>query len=459
MAKILYSSGHSRSAFKWGMVGEVLKRLMENPENEIYYLDCNGNIKGPCGLNHKKHWGYCRNCQIPCLKVLKQAEFPDDHILKMQKYEIPKFPKFGSIKEALNYDYDGYNLGLAPISCIMTITRDYDFSIKKWQKNIHRFLETEYTILKNIEYYDSIYHFDEIHVFNGRMASMYPYVSYAKKNNIHYVTYECGATIDSLLIVPDAVRHDYNVIRNGVLTYWNADNGDDKNSIAIKWFTNRRKGKTLMGKAFTKDQIKDSLPKDFDTTKENYVYFNSSIDELAAFIGWELPFGDNENNIIAHILEHYKDDPNKHFYLRVHPNLIRAKKKLTTQIREIYALKEKYKNLTVIDPDEKIDTYALMDAATKVLSTVSTTGCEATFWGNISISVGRAPYDDLDCVYKAHSFEDIYKLIDDKTLKPKPKESTYAYGYYNSRFGEPYRYFKVNSQNDGEFLGLKLKSK
>ena len=35
MTRILYAAGHSRIARKWGMVGEVAKRLMENPENEI----------------------------------------------------------------------------------------------------------------------------------------------------------------------------------------------------------------------------------------------------------------------------------------------------------------------------------------------------------------------------------------------------------------------------------------
>lgn len=458
MKRILYSSGHSRAAFKWGMVGEVYMRLKENPENEVYYLDCNGNVKGPCGLNHKKHWGYCRNCQIPCLKVLKQAEFPDDHILKMEKYKSPKFPDFKSIKEAIDYNYDGYNLGLGPVSCIMTITRDYDFDIKKWNKNIHKFFDTEYTILKNIEYYDNIYHFDEIHCFNGRMASMYPYVSYAKKHNIPYYTYECGAKINRLRIMENSVAHSFETRRDSILDAWNKGDSN-REDLAIKWFEERRKGKFYFEASYTKNQIKNFLPKDFDTNKENYVYFNSSIDEFLAFPGWELPFGESENNIIKNILEHYKDDENKHFYLRVHPNLTRAKKKKTTQIKEIQELKKKYKNLTVIEPDEKIDTYALMEAATKVLSTLSTIGCETTFWGKVSISTGNPPYTLLNCTYQANSFDDIYKFIDDKNLEPKPKESTYPYGYYLETFGEPYKYFKINSTKDGEFLGLKLKSK
>ena len=67
------------------------------------------------------------------------------------------------------------------------------------------------------------------------------------------------------------------------------------------------------------------------------------------------------------MLERYKNDENKRFYLRVHPNLTRAKKKNTTQMRELYELKNEYKNLILIEPDAKIDTYALIEACDKVL--------------------------------------------------------------------------------------------
>ena len=121
-------------------------------------------------------------------------------------------------------------------------------------------------------------------------------------------------------------------------------------------------------------------------------------------------------------------------------------------------MKKKYKNLTVIEPDEKIDTYALMEACDKILSTYSTMGCEATYWGKISILAGVSPYDELDCVYKAHSMQELYKLIDDKNLLPKAKESTLPYGYRNQTCGEKYKYYKEVNLTNGEFLGIKLNS-
>ena len=141
----------------------------------------------------------------------------------------------------------------------------------------------------------------------------------------------------------------------------------------------------------------------------------------------------------------------------MHPNLTKAKRNKTTQIKEINELKLKYKNLTVIEPDEKVDTYALIDAASKVVTCTSTVGCEATYWGNISILAGKSLYEDDDCAYRANSFEELFLLIDNKNLMPKPKKNSYKFAYYNQTNGIEFKYLKLNTLKSGEILDLKLK--
>lgn len=457
--KILFTCGHSRKTFKWGETGEVVKRLLDDKENEVYYLDCNGLAPGYCGLVLRKHiFGYCKSCSPMCMKVIRLAGVKEENIFKLKKFKAPKFPDFNTIQEAIGFNYEGYNYGLGPVSCIMTITRDYNFDIKKWNKNLHKFFATEYMFFKTIEELDKIYNFDEFHTFNGRMPSMYPFVSYAIKNNKKYVTYEQGANINKMRTMVNGVPHDFNVLKSDI-KYWWEKHAIDKEKYAQKWFTERRQGKFQAMESFTKNQIKDRLPVGFDMNKENIAFFNSSIDEVYAFDSWKHPFADTENEIIEAMLEHYKDDENKHFYLRVHPNLTRAKKKKATQIREINSFKKKYKNLTVIEPDEKIDTYALIEAADKVLTTYSTVGFEATYWGKVSIIAGKAPYEDYDCVYKANSLKEFFNFIDDKSLKPKPKENAYPYAYFLEVQGEDNKYFNSITHNEGYFLGMHLKSK
>ena len=453
---ILLLAGHSRSLRKWSLIAELSSRLLEDKNNNIFYINCNNKIEGWCGLNRRKHIGYCKKCFGTYSKIFKILNIPEENILKLKKIEKIKFPNFSNIQEAINYSIEGYNLGLATISCIMTLTRDYDFDIKKWNKDIKKSFETEYTVLKNIEYFHSKIKFDEIHAFNSRMPSTYPAEVFAKKHNIPYIIYEGGAKINKLRIIKNDVVHSFYNWKKEVSEYWQKDD-ENKIELANKWFKDRRAGKFQSIESFTKDQIKNLLPKKWDETKENIVFFNSSIDEVYAFDSWEHPFAKNENEILKNLFEHYKNDETKHFYLRIHPNLTKAKKKKATQIREINKFKKLYKNLTVIEPDEKIDTYALIEAASKVITSFSTIGCEATYWGKVSILAGKAPYDDFDCVYKAHSIEELYKLIDNKDLTPKPKEETYPYGYYNEVYGDDFKYYHTKSHNEGEFLGLKLK--
>ena len=428
MNKVLVVAGHSRDPWKWGIIGEAVRKLLDNPNNEVYYLDCHGKCHGYCGLNLGKHIGYCNKCYPMCLKIINRAGIKKENIFEIKKYNYPKFPKFNSIKEALEYNYEGYNLGLGPVSCIMTLTRDYNFDIKKWNKDIKKFFETEYLVIENIKELHKTYNFNELCLFNGRMPFVYSALAFAKKHNILYTTYTSAANVTKIRALKNTVPHDFNNWKKEVSEYWQKDD-ENKIELADKWFKDRRAGKFQALESYTKDQIKDSLPKNWDETKENIVFFNSSIDEVYAFDSWKHPFKENENKILKEMFEHYKNDETKHFYLRIHPNLTRAKKKKTTQIREINEFKKLYKNLTVIEPDEKVDTYALIESASKVITSFSTIGCEATYWGRVSILAGKAPYEDFNCVYKAHSMEELYKLIDNKNLTPKPKEEAYPYEY------------------------------
>lgn len=458
--KILLLAGHSRRAFKWGMVGEAAKRIMEDAE--LYYLDCNNVPKGYCGTQHKIHPFYCNKCRDNCLKVIKYAGVDSEHILKMTKFKNPKFPKFDTAKKATEYCYDKYNIGLGASSCIMTISKDYNYDTKKWKKSLDDFLRTEYQVIRNLEELQEKYHFDEIHTFNGRMPYMHAATVFAGANNIPFVIYESASNKNRISVLKNIYLHNFYHLKQFVkYTYEKPNHSkEEKDKIGSKWYSDRRAGVVQSADySFTADQIRDSLPSGFDFEKENIAFFNSSIDEVYAFEGWEHPFADNENDVLEGILEHYRDDKNKHFYVRIHPNLKRAKVKKTTQYVQLKDLEEKFDNLTVIDPDVKIDTYALIQASSKVVTAYSTVGAEATYWGKPSILAGKAPYEDFDCVYIPHSFDELFELIDDKNLKPKPKENSYPYGYFNHEFGEDCKYFIRTAFCEGDFCGMHIVSK
>lgn len=439
--KILFTYGHARAKFSWDMFGEIVSRLVKDCDSEVYWLLCGGVFKGHCWYSTKWHIGYCNKCIKPCLKIALDTGIKPENIIHINCRKSYKIPKFNSIQELIAYEYKGYNLGLSPASTIMTITRDYCYDIKKWEKYIRFILENECKEIDTIEALNSKIHFDEIHCFTGRTPTTYPLVSFAGKQKIPYYVYETGSKPYKLCIDKDSVRHDFYHIKDMVKQYWQIYD-KNKDVVANRWFIERRAGKFQAMESFTKDQMKGLLPAGFNSNIENISIFNSSIDEIYAFDCWKHSFADNENQIIEGILEHYSNDNSKHFYLRVHPNLIKAKRNNTTQIREINNFKKRYDNLTVIEPDEKIDTYALIEASDKVITAFSTTACEATYWGTPAILAGKAPYEDLDCVYIAKSMDELFDLIDTKNLISKSKINTLPYGYYNETYGEDYKYYK-----------------
>ena len=147
-------------------------------------------------------------------------------------------------------------------------------------------------------------------------------------------------------------------------------------------------------------------------------------------------------------MEHYKNDKTKHFTLRIHPNL----KGLPFHYHMgLYELN--YPNLTVIPADSDISSYALIDAADKVITFGSTMGIESTYWNKPSISIGFAFYRSLNVVYTPKNEDELWKLIDNKELPPIDSERCLPYGFfYMSNKHEKFKHINVGKSRWFYFL-------
>ena len=453
MKKVLILGAHSRHAFKLGMLAEIIKTEILK-DNEVKYLHCENTTGGYCALNKKHGKIYCKKCIIGSLKALEWNNFSKENIITMQKYEPPKFPKFKTLDELKNFTFEGINFGVAPTSSIMSFSRDYMVDPQKYQKDIEGFLRTEYIVLRNLEKVYEEFPFDELHTFNGRFAMPYSAVKFCEKRNIDYYLYEGGGDFQKYCKVKNCLIHNMSWLRELVKNNWEQANINDRDVIAKKWFEDRFAHIDKVPLRFVDRQVKNLLPKDFSRNVENIVIFNSSLDEYYAFDEYKNPIADNENIILKAILEKYKDDNSKHIYVRIHPNLAKAYRKKSNQIMQILEMEKQYKNnVTFIHANSKISTYDLMKKADKVITFISTVGVEAAYSGIPSILAGQAFYDELDCVYQAHNFEELFEYINNKNLAPKPKENAYPYGYAQKTFGINYKYYKPIKHNYGEFEG------
>ena len=186
-------------------------------------------------------------------------------------------------------------------------------------------------------------------------------------------------------------------------------------------------------------QKEGSLPSNIDTHKDKRIitifisseYEFSAIDKI-----WLQRFYKDQNEVVEKLLTKVKNE-DIYFYIRIHPNL---KGHDNTQTR--FLKKFKADNVTVIFPEEDIDSYSLIDISEKIITFGSTIGLEATYWGKPSICLGRSYYEDLNVSYHVNSYEELYKMVLKKGLKTLPKEGTLKYAYWSISLGINYQFYK-----------------
>src|SRR5262249_33777104 len=150
----------------------------------------------------------------------------------------------------------------------------------------------------------------------------------------------------------------------------------------------------------------------------------------------------DEIEAITRIVESVANDGSIHFYLRIHPALAGRD---STQTRQLRTLIGRYSNLTVIEANSTIDSYALMEGSAAVITFGSTVGVEACYWGKPSILLGYAFYEHEDCAYIPADHEETVRLIQRRDLTPRPQVGALRYGLWELERGTPFRRFQANS--------------
>ena len=351
---------------------------------------------------------------------------------------VPKV--FDNIETLISYNIDGYNIGMGVASTTITLLRDHKVDTIKNKKFINRELKNSLDVIATVDEYVQSINPDLIYLFNGRTSIFSPIVSYCKKYQLPFRVYETTSRYDKYHLLEDSTPHNITYRRKEINDLWNdpAISFEEKQRIGISFFKEQRAGINELDPCHIILQNKE-MDKDLIRGKEVIAFFNSSIDECAAVPGWEnyIYLFKDETEAIETICNHYKDDSHKIFILRIHPNLPPDK---NTQNKNLQKLKQ-IKNLIVIDPESPIRSYSLLDISDKIITFGSTIGIESCYYGKPSISLGLSFYENLDAIYIPKDKDELFSLIDNKSLLPKPKENALPYGYWFKTFGEDFSNF------------------
>ncbi len=452
-SKYLIYSNTGLTSKQIGLTAEIVENLKQELE-EVRIILCD-NVLNNCYFNRPHNIIACASCQSRMRNLLDLAGVSSEELEYLKHYktiEDIQFPKFSSTDELLNYNYDNINIGRGVASSIISYTRDFELSSDKYGTLIEMELKKSVNILYNFKELIKKHKPKGLYIFNGRFAEVFPVIELLQQKEIPFYTLESGAG-NNYEFYKNALPHSIKNRENSIIKYWREDKSNAKEKVGEKWFIDRRKGSEEIDISFIKGQKKGAIPQNFDKSKINIVIFNSSEDELKAIHEWNNPLFNTQNEAIRTIVEKMSANKNVHFYLRVHPNLGNVKNK---QVEEIFLMD--YDNLTVIPPKDSIDTYKMIEVCDKTIVFGSTTGIESTFWGGISILLGKSFYMNLDVAYCPKDYEELEDLILKKDLEPKPKENTYLYGFYMGTYGKQTKHFQYNGLNQSTYKGKKIKT-
>lgn len=455
---ILIASVFGYDSYSRGIMPDVLQtQIDKNPEAKIYYLT-NSNSFDICYFNLDKRPEICYLCKSGIKNTLEMINGGFEH-LKIKQLITPadlkKAQQFFHGKKRISFDqvYENFEVGAATLSTYISGTRDRELI------NVEKYFVKELAINALALYlgtqrFLSEKNIDIVYNFNGRQDYVRAIMRASLSLNIDCFNVERARVGGYIETFKNTLSHDIKAKKDHVDICWEQKTWNDQEKIEIgsSFFTRQRGGESVIFPSYLKNQTKNYVPEEIQNGNENVVLFNSSDDEFAA-LGEQFnnPLFKDQVEGISYLINLFGNQfPQTNFIIRMHPNLRSVDFKYVTDIKEQH---QKFPNIFVIFPESNIDSYALMDIATKVITFGSTVGLEATYYKKPSILLGKCFYYYSEVAYTPTTQIELENLLTIKNLKPFPQVNALKFGFYYLKGGENSKYY--NEVEVGEYVYFK----
>ncbi|MBI2517596.1 MAG: hypothetical protein HYV95_11900 [Opitutae bacterium] len=357
--------------------------------------------------------------------------------------------KFADQEALRRYCFDGFDAGLAALSSLIDFARAVTLDTKLHAAVIHRTIYSAVAAFLAFKRLLAASRYDRVYIYNGRWSVMRAAVRACEQLGVPYYTHERGSDFRKFALYRDSLPHEKTAFRDRTKAAWAHAAGHPQTvPLAEAFFLERRQRVEKSWFSHVKQQEAGRTPADWDRAARRLVFFTSSEFEFAAIggntVGKIYPDQVGALRRIAQLLA--TRSPATHLWVRVHPN-----DKSPATVQRWTEATVSLSNVTLIRPDEKTDSYALLEGADRVLTFGSTIGIEATYWGRPAICGDFSFYDGLDAQYEVANEEELLDLLCRAELPPKPREHALRYGYYLNTFGDPFQHFVTEQISDYEF--------
>jgi len=426
--------------------------------DEVEIMGCDAELPA-CDRNPEHDLARCSLCigrrRFGTGLLSKQVRTrPIVELTECDRRELAAVPgDFTDAESLRRYEVDGFDLGFAVLSSVISFVRQIDPTDTVDPRLIRSLLVSALSVYRSVQNRLRADHYDHVYVFNGRFAITRAVLRACQSRNTPCTVHERASTHEHYSRFEDTLCADFGYWRRNIRDHWAAaEDVRDRDEKAAEFFTERARGVSRNWHSFVAAQEQGLLPGDWDATRTNLVIFVSSEDEFAS-IGHYSAGSVYPSQIagIREILASLCDEDGIHVYVRAHPNLAGIDNQ---QTRDLASLDDP--RLTMIPAESTISSYALLRAADKVVTFGSTVGIEAVFWEVPSILVGQSAYRGLGGNYEPGDHDEVMELIRAK-LEPLPKTAALMFGYYLRTYGTAYEHYQAESVFAGRFRGRRVR--
>ena len=423
--------------------------------DKVSVMSCYGEL-AVCDFNLYHDTKECVKCSAKRTKGWSLVGGDIRHLPLCEKIKYPyrttQALTANTPEQLKSWRVEGADLGWGVLSSLVSARQTPSPNLKKERWLVQRFAASSECVYSRLISLFETQRFDIVYMFNGRLAAARAVVRACEATRTSYCVHERGCNSEHYSLFHNALPHSIEYNTKAILQAWNKpDNLTNRSEIASSWYMDRRNRSGRDWYSFTQDQKAKQLPGDWDHTKHNVVIFTSSEDEFVS-IGdmWVNKLYRSQLEGIVRIASGLKASCREAFVtVRMHPNQRRLSGGETLAIRKL-----QLPNVRVIPPESAVDSYALIDEASVVVTFGSTVGIESVFWNTPAVLLGPSFYQNLGAANAARTHEEGLRAI----IKPVlgDRQMALAYGFWANTRGEPYRHFKAAGFFEGVFHGEKL---
>ena len=436
---------------------EVIERELEHGHDiTVYYCD---NACLACPSVKANGIKYCLWCTTKLRKTLtlfsrKVNIIPLSSVKVDTRFEMPEVN--WTLNDLCSVQSDGYHFCRSILSKEISISRnpfpDWNLYRSKLLPQFKDNLITYRRVVKILQEQN----FDKVFVYNGRLSYTRAVFDACQNCKVPINVFEFGCDLNHFYVYENHLPHDIRYNQHLFKELWNqAVRKDRKKAVdtACSFFTKRR-NKTRTGVIlYTLDQQDNRLPENFDETFNNIVIYCSSEDEFVAVTDeWKHLWFADQLDAISQLIKSLEPEASAHkikLYIRLHPNMLYQDKAYT---QKYYELKNSFTE--VIPCESPVDSYYLLEKASKVVVFGSTIGMEAAFWKNPAILADAAFYRGMNIAYEISSLQELKAALLSENKFIPDMEMVYACGYHYEVFGWPFQYVTHNGRDDVHFKNV-----